>query len=100
MFDCRTAKRKRVHLQNTFIQTLNAALRRLYVNSQNLTHDMILRTGNSIFRTDDAAPFELFKHFGFRSGRDYDKLTDMITYRRGKRYSLPSEYTNAYFTLK
>ncbi len=45
------------------------------VNKQNLTHDMILSTGAfnaSILSVD--APFEVYKHFGFQSGRDVNKF--------------------------
>ena len=45
------------------------------VNKANYTHDMILRTGefNASILTEDA-PFELFKHYGFQSGREVDKF--------------------------
>ncbi len=47
------------------------------VNKANYTHDMILRTGefNASILTEDA-PFELFKHYGFQSGREVDKFED------------------------
>ena len=45
------------------------------VNKQNLTHDMILKTGlfNVSVLTNDA-PFDIFKYYGFQSGRDVDKF--------------------------
>ncbi len=45
------------------------------VNKKNLTHDMMLSTGvfNISMLTTDAT-FELFKQFGFQSGRDADKF--------------------------
>ena len=45
------------------------------VNKANYTHDMILRTGafNASILTEDT-PFELFKHYGFQSGRAVDKF--------------------------
>ena len=45
------------------------------VNKQNLTHDMILSTSllnASILSVD--APFEVYRHFGFQSGRDVNKF--------------------------
>jgi flavin reductase (DIM6/NTAB) family NADH-FMN oxidoreductase RutF len=45
------------------------------VNKDNYTHDMMVKTGVfnvSIISTD--ADFELFRHFGFQSGRDVNKL--------------------------
>ena len=45
------------------------------VNKANYTHDMILRTGefNASILTQDT-PFELFRHYGFQSGRTVDKF--------------------------
>ena len=47
------------------------------VNKVNKTHDMILSTGKfnvSVLTT--SAPFDIFKAFGFRSGKDTDKFKD------------------------
>jgi len=47
------------------------------VNKGGLTHDMILRTG--VFNVSvltEKAPFSLYQHFGFQSGRDADKFAD------------------------
>ncbi len=41
------------------------------VNKQNLTHDMILRTGRfNLSVLSEDADFKVFRQFGFRSGRD------------------------------
>ena len=41
------------------------------VNKTNYTHDMIQRTGKfTVPVLSQKAQFELFKHFGFQSGRD------------------------------
>ena len=45
------------------------------VNKANLTHDMIVKTGEfnvSVLSND--APFALFQHYGFQSGRNTDKF--------------------------
>ena len=45
------------------------------VNKANYTHDMIKRTGKfTVSVLSQNAQFELFKHFGFQSGRDVDKF--------------------------
>ncbi len=47
------------------------------VNKGNFTHDMIKKTGVfnvSILSTD--APFDIFRYYGFQSGRDVDKFPD------------------------
>lgn len=49
----------------------------LAVNKQNKTHDMVLSTKNfniSILTT--SAPFQLFQHFGFQSGKSVNKFAD------------------------
>ena len=61
---------------NTVMQLTDQPMRILAcVNKKNLTHDMIVRTGilNVSVLTEDA-PFELFQHYGFQSGRDVDKF--------------------------
>ena len=67
------------------------------VIKKNHTADMILKSGkfNISILTEDA-PFDLFKRFGFQSGRDTDKFADVSWTERmanGIRY-IP-EYTNA-----
>ena len=55
------------------------------VNKANLTHDMIRDTGVfnlSVISKD--APFELFKHFGFQSGRDADKFAGWRLVKRAE----------------
>lgn len=47
----------------------------LAINKSNLTHDMVLKTGRlNISVISQDADFELFKRFGFQSGRDVDKF--------------------------
>ena len=45
------------------------------VNKQNLTHDMIAATNKfNVSIIDVTAPFDIFRRFGFQSGRDTDKF--------------------------
>ena len=48
------------------------------VNKANYTHDMIKKTGvfNVSVLSNDA-PFAMFQHYGFQSGRDVDKFADV-----------------------
>ena len=47
------------------------------VNKANYTHDMIMRTGMfTVSVISQKATFELFRHFGFQTGRDVDKFAD------------------------
>ena len=69
---------------NTVMQVTDTPKRvAIAVNKQNLTHDMIASTGvfNISVLTQDA-PFDLFKRFGFQSGRNADKLAGLEGVRR------------------
>lgn len=47
------------------------------VNKDNYTHDMIMRTkACNISIISEDAEFEMFKQFGFQSGRDVDKFSE------------------------
>ncbi len=72
------------------------------VNKQNYTHDLIMNSKEfnvSILTTE--APFDVFKHFGFQTGRSVDKLSDYNNKLRSDNgiIYLP-EYTNAYLSFK
>lgn len=54
------------------------------VNKANYTHDMIQRTGKfTVSVLSQKAQFELFKHFGFQSGRDTNKFKAFEQCARG-----------------
>ena len=61
---------------NTAIQVTTTPNRiSVTVNKQNYTHDMIHKTGEfnlSVLTTE--APFDVFRHFGFQSGKNVDKF--------------------------
>lgn len=66
------------------------------VNKQNLTHDMILRTG--VFNVSvltEKVPFKVFQHLGFQSGRDTDKFAGWQGPRSANGLCYLPEYTNA-----
>ena len=47
------------------------------VNKENLTHNVLMYTKEfNISVISEEADFELFRHFGFQSGRDIDKFAD------------------------
>lgn len=60
------------------------------VNKQNYTHDMIMKSGKlNISVLTESTSFDLFKHFGFQSGRDTDKFdgfTDVAESKNGLYY--------------
>lgn len=89
---------------NSAAQVSEGELKKVAVSviNKNYTCDMIKESGkfNVSVLTEDA-PFSLFQHFGFQSGRDVDKFSDVSYSDRlsnGIRY-LP-DYTNAVFACE
>lgn len=91
---------------NTAVQVASDPNRiSIAVNKANYTHDMIKDTGlcNISVISKDAS-FDLFKHFGFQSGKDVDKFDTSFpassyeTADNGIPYITAG--TNAYFSLK
>ena len=72
------------------------------VNKANKTHDMILATGEfnvSILTT--SASFDIFKAFGFRSGKDTDKFEGYSAVKRSENgLYYVTDSTNAYISAK
>lgn len=72
------------------------------VNKGNFTHDMIMETKKcNISVISEAADFELFRHFGFQSGRDTDKFADFSDCKRAEN-GIPyiTKGTNAFFSIE
>ena len=72
------------------------------VNKLNYTHDMICNTGVfNLSVLSEEAPMEVFKHFGFQSGRDVDKLADFEDVTRAENgICYLTSYTNAMIAAK
>ncbi len=71
------------------------------VNKQNLTHDMILKTG--VFNVSiltESVPMDTIKHFGFQSGKDVDKFADLNAPRTANGIVYLGENTNAVISAK
>nr|WP_330363818.1 flavin reductase [Butyrivibrio sp. WCD2001] len=98
---------------NTAIQVASEPNRiSIAVNKANFTHDMIKETGLcNISVISNDGTFDIFKHFGFQSGRDVDKFAGDATAQTiadGKiSYKLAENGvpyittgTNAFFSLK
>lgn len=71
------------------------------VNKQNYTHDMIVKTGTfNVSILAENSKFSTYKHWGFQSGRDVDKM-ETITYQRAENGVIYlTEETNAYICAK
>lgn len=72
------------------------------VNKGNYTHDMIVRTGEfNVSILSEEAVFDVFKRFGFQSGKDTDKLADCDFYSRSSNGLIYlNKYANAYISGK
>lgn len=66
------------------------------VNKQNLTHDMVLRTGVfNLSVLSQEATFWVFQHYGFQSGRDVDKFAGLPVERTENGLAYVEGCTNA-----
>ena len=99
----REASRDNGCIINTVTQLTDSPKRiSIAVNKQNLTHDMILKTGVfNVSILSERAPFAIFKHYGFQSGRDTDKFAGVPALARAQNgvYYLPDS-TNAFLSGK
>ncbi len=90
-------------ITNTAIQVTSEPNRiSLAVNKSNFTHDMIKDTGIfTVSVISEAASFDLFKHFGFQSGRDVDKFADFNDCKRAENGTMIiTNGTNGYISAK
>lgn len=85
---------------NTAMQVTTAPNRiTIVVNKQNYTHDIIMKTKEfNVSCISEAADFDLFKHFGFQSGRDVDKMADKSYPRAENGIVYIPEMTSAYIS--
>lgn len=72
------------------------------VNKNNYTHDMIIKTGEfNVSILSEEVPFDIFKHFGFQSGRDTDKFTEFDACDRSENgIAYLNKYANAFLSGK
>lgn len=88
---------------NTVIQATDTPKRLVVaVNKQNLTCEMIKRTGKfCVSCLCEGATFDIFRRFGFQSGRDTDKFQGFDGIKRSENdvYYI-TESTNAYFSCE
>ena len=72
------------------------------VNKDNLTHDMILRSGAfNLSVLSEKAGFEVFRHFGFQSGRTVDQFEGYTACKRSANgLCYITGGTNAFFSAR
>ena len=96
-------KRDNACIVNTVMQLSSSPMTiSVCVNKSNYTCETIQKTG--IFNAsvlDESVPFDVFKRFGFASGRDTDKLSDFDDVMRSENMLLHLDrYTNAFISGK
>ena len=70
------------------------------INKQNYTHDMVMKTNKlNVNCIAESAPFSGFQNFGFKSGRDTDKLEGVAFSRSNNGLAVLNENINAYMSL-
>ena len=88
-------------ITNTAIQVTTDPNRIAFaVNKANLTHDMLLESKVfNISIISEKADFEVFKRFGFQSGRDVDKFEGYDKFKRSANgVTYVTEGTNSYIS--
>lgn len=88
---------------NTVLQVTASPVRIVaVVNKKNYTHDMLRQTG--IFNVSvlsENAPMDIYKRFGYASGRDTDKFDGFSSISRSENGILYlTEYSNAFLSAK
>ena len=88
---------------NTFMQQASDPMTvSVTVNKNNLTHDLIAESGRlNVSVLDQTADFSVFRHFGFSSGRDTDKISGYEGLSTGAN-DIPylSDHVNSFFSCK
>ncbi|MBP5281704.1 MAG: flavin reductase [Lachnospiraceae bacterium] len=90
-------------ITNTAIQVANDPTRlALAINCANYTNELIKKAGQfNVSVISEDADFELFKRFGFQSGRDVDKFAGFSDFTRSANgITYVNKGTNAFFSAK
>lgn len=71
------------------------------INKNNYSHDIIKKTGvMNINCLSTDAPFSIFEHFGFQSGRNVNKFAGVEPLRSDNGLIFLSKYINSFMSLK
>ena len=99
---CHDGKKDNGLILNAIMQVTNTPNRvAVTINKQNYSHDVIKNTGiMNVNCLSVKAPFEVFKTFGFQSGRDADKLADCTPLRTENGLAYLPRYINAVISLQ
>lgn len=95
-------KRDNGLIVNTVTQVTNTPNRiAVCINKQNYSHHVIRQTGvMNVNCLSQEAPFEVFRNFGFRSGRNVDKFEGTEVLRSDNGLVFLPRYINSFMSLK
>ncbi len=87
---------------NTVVQVTDTPNRvAVTINKSNYSHDVIKNTGiMNVNCLSTSAPFEVFKTFGFASGKDTNKFSEITPKYSENKLAILPEYINAFMSLK
>ena len=100
---CNDGKKDNGLIGNTVAQISNDPSRVVVgINKANYSCEVINRTGVlNVCTLNEQAPFQIFQHFGFQSGRDVAKFADFEHFdRAGNGLPYLNKYANGYLSLK
>lgn len=99
---CNDGKKDNGLIVNTVTQLTDSPNRvAVNINKQNYSHHIIKQTGKlnvNCLSTD--APFSIFQHFGFQSGRTADKFADFDALHSDNGLPFLTRYINAFLSLE
>lgn len=87
---------------NAAIQVTDSPARMVVcIGKQNYTHDLIMQSKKlNVNCISVSAPFDLFRQFGFKSGKNEDKLKNVSFIRSANGLPILLKYVNAFISLK
>lgn len=87
---------------NTVTQVTNTPNRiAVTINKQNYSHEVIKATGKmNVNCLSVEAPFSVFEHYGFQSGRNVDKFAGAEVLRSDNGLAFLPKYINSFMSLK
>lgn len=99
---CNDGKKDNGLIVNTVSQVTNQPNRvSVTINKANYSHHVINKTGKmNVCTLSTDAPFELFKNFGFRSGRSEDKFENIYAKRSENGLYYLTKCINSYMSLE
>lgn len=99
---CRDGEKDNGLIVNTVSQLTDDPVRvAVTVNKANYSHEVIQKTGKmNVNCLTEEAPFSVFEHFGFQSGRNVEKFADCRPRRSENGLAVLPKYINSFLSLE